>query len=175
MDVNGRQELGWLIPRFLEPGQKLDAAGWVDSSTNTHRIDWQTPDGDDYTLSGDGVNNGQAFAAKLPQRQVLSPKIVPSGTHVWIEVTEDRGRARLSVSDDGPGIEEAEAANIFQRFYRVDGAQASGSGLGLAIARELVRLMGGSLELERTTFAATLPAAAPSVESATKTPATAVS
>ncbi len=99
----------------------------------------------------------------------------PSGTHVWIEVTEDRGRARLSVSDDGPGIDEAEAANIFERFYRVDGAQASGSGLGLAIARELVRLMGGALELERsegrTTFAVTLPAAASSVESATKTPA----
>jgi signal transduction histidine kinase len=90
-------------------------------------------------------------------------------------VTEDRGRARLSVSDDGPGIDEAEAANIFERFYRVDGAQASGSGLGLAIARELVRLMGGALELERsegrTTFAVTLPAAALSVESATKTPA----
>jgi signal transduction histidine kinase len=99
----------------------------------------------------------------------------PSGTHVWIEVTEDRGRARLSVSDDGPGIDEAEAANIFERFYRVDGAQASGSGLGLAIARELVHLMGGALELERsegrTTFAVTLPAAALSVESATKTPA----
>ena len=78
----------------------------------------------------------------------------------WIEVPEDRGRARLSVSDDGPGIDDAEAANIFERFYRVDGAQASGSGLGLAIARELVRLMGGSLELERsegrTAFAVTL-------------------
>ena len=69
-------------------------------------------------------------------------------------------RARLSVSDDGPGIDEAEVANIFERFYRVDGAQASGSGLGLAIARELARLMGGSLELERsdgrTSFAVTL-------------------
>jgi signal transduction histidine kinase len=99
----------------------------------------------------------------------------PGGTHVRIEVKEDRGRARLAVTDDGPGIDEAEVANIFERFYRVDGAQASGSGLGLAIARELARLMGGSLELERsdgrTRFAVTLPAAASSVESATKTPA----
>ena len=96
----------------------------------------------------------------------------PTGTHVRIEVNEDRGRARLAVTDDGPGIDEAEVANIFERFYRVDGAQASGSGLGLAIARELVRLMAGSLELERaggrTRFAVTLPAAAPSVESATE-------
>jgi signal transduction histidine kinase len=98
----------------------------------------------------------------------------PGGTHVRIEVKENRGRARLAVTDDGPGIDEAEVANIFERFYRVDGAQASGSGLGLAIARELARLMGGSLELERsdgrTTFAVALPAAAASVESATKTP-----
>ena len=67
----------------------------------------------------------------------------PTGTHV-----RDRRRRRAracaaAVSDDGPGIDGAEAANVFERFYRVDGAQASGSGLGLAIARELVRLMGG--------------------------------
>jgi signal transduction histidine kinase len=99
----------------------------------------------------------------------------PSGTRVHIEVTEDGGRARLAVSDDGPGIDEAETANIFERFYRVDSAQASGSGLGLAIARELARLMGGSLELERsggrTSFVVTLTAAALSVGATTSTAA----
>jgi two-component system, OmpR family, sensor kinase len=93
----------------------------------------------------------------------------PSGTHVRIDVFEERGHARLTVSDDGPGIDEAEAASIFERFYRIDGAQASGSGLGLAIARELVRLMGGSLELERsdgrTSFVVTLAAAAAPTDS----------
>ena len=92
----------------------------------------------------------------------------PEGTHVRIAVSEERGNARLAVSDDGPGIAEAEAGNIFERFYRLDTAQASGSGLGLAIARELARLMGGSLELEhtngRTSFAVTLPAAARSAD-----------
>jgi len=88
----------------------------------------------------------------------------PDGTHVRIDAVEQRGRARLTISDDGPGIDEAEVSNVFERFYRVDGAQASGSGLGLAIARELVRLMGGSLELDRsagrTAFVVTLAAAA---------------
>ena len=90
----------------------------------------------------------------------------PEGTHVRIAVAEHRGNARLAVSDDGPGVAESEAANIFERFYRLDTTTASGSGLGLAIARELARLMGGSLELERrngrTSFAVTLPAAATS-------------
>ncbi|HEU0303374.1 MAG TPA: ATP-binding protein, partial [Gaiellaceae bacterium] len=88
----------------------------------------------------------------------------PAGTNVRIDVTEERGHARLIVSDDGPGIDEEEAANVFERFYRVDGAQASGSGLGLAIARDLARLMGGTLELDRgagrTSFVLTLAAAA---------------
>jgi signal transduction histidine kinase len=103
----------------------------------------------------------------------------PGGTHVCIDATEDSGRARLAVTDDGPGIDEAEVANVFERFYRVNDAQASGSGLGLAIARELARLMGGSLELDRaggrTTFAVTLPAAAPSIESTTEKAAAAAS
>jgi signal transduction histidine kinase len=94
----------------------------------------------------------------------------PAGTHVRIHTAEDGGNARLTVSDDGPGIADAEVANVFERFYRVDSAQASGSGLGLAIARELVRLMGGSLELDRsngrTAFVVTLAAAAAPAETA---------
>jgi signal transduction histidine kinase len=94
----------------------------------------------------------------------------PAGTHVRIHTADEDGNARLTVSDDGPGIDDAEAANVFERFYRVDGAQASGSGLGLAIARELVRLMGGSLELDRangrTAFVVTLAAAAAPAEPA---------
>ena len=94
----------------------------------------------------------------------------PAGTHVRIDTAEDGGNARLTVSDDGPGIADAEAANVFERFYRVDSTQASGSGLGLAIARELVRLMGGSLELDRsngrTAFVVTLAAAAAPAETA---------
>lgn len=95
----------------------------------------------------------------------------PAGTHVRIAAVEDRATARLTVSDDGPGIAGGEAANVFERFYRVDGTQASGSGLGLAIARELVRLMGGSLELDRsngrTAFVVTLAAAASPVGAGT--------
>src|SRR4051794_20387861 len=83
MDVNARQELGWLIPRVLDAGQRLNATGWADSTVNTHRIDWQTPSGEPYTLQGDGVNNGEGYVAKLPQRQIIKPDKVPSGTHLW--------------------------------------------------------------------------------------------
>jgi len=87
----------------------------------------------------------------------------PPNTRVVVSASHDSRCARLAVTDDGLGIDPAEAAHIFERFYRVDGAQASGSGLGLAIARELARLMGGTLELGSrtgsTTFELTLPVA----------------
>ncbi|QRP64574.1 response regulator [Rhodanobacter sp. FDAARGOS 1247] len=54
-----------------------------------------------------------------------------------------------SVSDTGPGISEASQARLFQRFEQADSPQRRvGSGLGLAICRELVDMMGGSIELE---------------------------
>ena len=82
MDVNAKQELGWLVPRILEPGTTT-VNGWVDSKVNTHRIDWKDASGNPYTLSGPDVNNGEAYVAKLPQRQIIDPADVPSGDHLW--------------------------------------------------------------------------------------------
>ncbi len=72
----------------------------------------------------------------------------PPGTTVRVRAGSSNGGAKLAVEDDGPGISPDHAPHVFERFYRVDGAQASGSGLGLSIARELAELMGGSLELD---------------------------
>jgi signal transduction histidine kinase len=85
----------------------------------------------------------------------------PAGTRVRVRTGSSDGTAQLSVEDDGPGIASEHTLHVFERFYRVDGTQASGSGLGLAIARELAELMGGRLELEsepgRTVFTLSLP------------------
>ena len=60
MDVFGRQELGWVVPRVLEPGQSTQADGFASSKADTHRIDWRTPTGEAYALQGDAVHNGEA-------------------------------------------------------------------------------------------------------------------
>ena len=82
MDAFGKQELGWLVPRVLKPGQ-TKVTGVKDGKTNTHRIDWVQPNGAPYTLTGASVNNGQAYVAKLPGKRLIDPASVPSGTHVW--------------------------------------------------------------------------------------------
>ena len=44
------------------------------------------------------------------------------------------GRAILSVEDEGPGIPEGHAEQVFERFYRAEGGRTSGSGLSTSRA-----------------------------------------
>ena len=84
------------------------------------------------------------------------------GTQVSVASTQEAGEARVSVSDNGPGIPAADLPHVFDRFWRSEGSRQEGSGLGLTIARELVRVHGGRLWVESepssgTTFHFTLP------------------
>ncbi|MFN3198311.1 MAG: ATP-binding protein [Bradymonadia bacterium] len=66
------------------------------------------------------------------------------------EGRHDMVNLRLTVSDTGQGIAEAEQKRIFERFYQgTAGHQRSGgTGLGLTITHTLVNLMGGHITLD---------------------------
>ncbi|HMG30243.1 MAG TPA: ATP-binding protein [Jiangellaceae bacterium] len=56
----------------------------------------------------------------------------------------------MSVTDQGPGIPEAELDRIFERFYRVDPARSratGGTGLGLSIAKHVAASHGGDVSV----------------------------
>ena len=57
------------------------------------------------------------------------------------------GGARLTVSDDGPGIAAGERARVLDRFYRPAGSTQPGSGLGLAIVKTIAAAHGASVTL----------------------------
>jgi signal transduction histidine kinase len=58
------------------------------------------------------------------------------------------GRAEISVSDDGPGISDAEKGKVVERFYRGDSSRGTpGVGLGLSLAQAVAKLHGSTLEL----------------------------
>ena len=58
-------------------------------------------------------------------------------------------RGELTVSDEGPGIAEADLPLIFERFYRASDARTMpGSGLGLSIVRQAAERHGGSVRAE---------------------------
>jgi signal transduction histidine kinase len=70
------------------------------------------------------------------------------GTTLTLAVErEPDGSTLLTARDDGIGVEEAELARLFERFYRADRARASrGTGLGLAIVKHVVTQAGGTVE-----------------------------
>ena len=75
----------------------------------------------------------------------------PDGGRVVARARVERGHVLLEVIDEGPGIPEAEATRVFERFYRADAARSAsegGTGLGLAIARWIVDLHGGDIRVE---------------------------
>jgi two-component system NtrC family sensor kinase len=70
----------------------------------------------------------------------------------------------VSVSDDGPGIDPAQAERIFEPFFTTKTA-GRGTGLGLSICRRIAEAHAGSLEVIATpgagaTFTLRLPAEA---------------
>jgi M6 family metalloprotease-like protein len=87
MTIFSKQELGWVVPEYLQPGDTRTVDDWAEIKRDTGQIHWQRPDGTPYVLStanGDqNIHNGQAYAVKLPGRQVIDPDLVPSGSHVW--------------------------------------------------------------------------------------------
>lgn len=74
-------------------------------------------------------------------------RYIPKGGRVDVEVRATPEAALLSVADNGPGIPPEERASVFNRFYRVAGADIPGSGLGLSIVKQAVELHGGHIEL----------------------------
>jgi two-component system sensor histidine kinase QseC len=74
-------------------------------------------------------------------------KHTPAGTSVRVDVANDAGQVYLSVSDNGPGIPQAELERVSERFYRPLGTQASGSGLGLSIVKRIAEIHDASLRL----------------------------
>lgn len=87
------------------------------------------------------------------------------GTAVRVGVGIDGTNAVLTVADDGPGLQTADAERVFERFYRSDPARdrvTGGIGLGLSIVEAVVTAHDGEVSVETApgkgaTFTVRLP------------------
>jgi heavy metal sensor kinase len=124
-----------------------------------------------FTLTGD--ENIGAQADRLYVRQAVvnilhnAVKFTPAGGSIDARITcHGQSQAQLSITDSGPGISDAHAAKIFDRFYRVDEAREHsdrGAGLGLSIAKWAIQANNGEVGLRSSlgagsTFWIQLPA-----------------
>lgn len=103
---------------------------------------------------------GDADALERAIANLVENALVHGPAHevVRIQVREEAGRARLTVTDQGAGLSAEQAEHAFERFWRAPVADApAGSGLGLAIVRATAERHGGSVSVAGATFALELP------------------
>lgn len=79
-------------------------------------------------------------------------KYSPEGGCIQVRAFRNKEAVHLWVDDSGAGIPSEERDRVFERFYRISGAneKATGSGLGLAIVRRIVELVGATIVLENS-------------------------
>ena len=113
------------------------------------------------------VVQGDAAALRFAVRNILGNaiKYSPSGSAVGVDATLDAGAVRITVSDQGLGIDPADLPYVFKPFFRgrraID-AQVRGTGVGLSVVRHVVEAHGGHVRINSvpnvgTTVSVTLP------------------
>jgi len=108
------------------------------------RIDLGVAAAQPVTVLGDR----DALATLLRNLVDNAVRYTPGGGRVDVSVEDPHGTgARLTVTDNGPGIPREERARVFDRFYRRAGADPPGSGLGLSIVKAIAGKHGASVEL----------------------------
>lgn len=78
-------------------------------------------------------------------------KFSPDQGEVLVSLRREGDHARITVSDQGPGIGEEFRSRLFGRFAQEDGAHQhghAGTGLGLAISKAIVDEHRGTIELD---------------------------
>ena len=76
-------------------------------------------------------------------------KVVLRATRLQSTLAGETARLRFEVEDTGIGMSEAQLARLFQPFEQLGEGRRreGGTGLGLVISRELIRLMGGDVDV----------------------------
>ena len=70
------------------------------------------------------------------------------GARIEVAVAQTPRAATVTVTDNGPGVPEAERSRVFDRFYRLEASRSTpGSGLGLALVAAVARLHGAEVAL----------------------------
>ncbi len=97
-------------------------------------------------VSGDATRLSQALGNLLQNAAKFTSRGGTAQVRLWAD--EALGRARLSIRDDGQGIEPQMLTRLFEPFAQADATLArssGGLGLGLALVKGLVEMHGGEV------------------------------
>jgi two-component system OmpR family sensor kinase len=137
----------------------VDAVSDAHAAGLKHRWQLEVPE-EPVFVSGDPIRLTQVVSNLLANARTHTPE----GTTVTVGVAVHGDNARLTVTDDGPGIDKELVPHIFERFTRGDDSRSPkqrSTGLGLAIVLAIVTAHHGTIEVDsapgRTAFTIRLP------------------
>jgi signal transduction histidine kinase len=115
-----------------------------------------------------GILEGDRELMEYAVYNLMTNAVKYSGpdTEITVRCRTESDRVRLSVQDQGIGMDAKELRQIFQKFYRTKRAEASGekgTGIGLSIVEQIVQHHGGKMEVtsqpgQGSCFTVVLPA-----------------
>jgi signal transduction histidine kinase len=94
-----------------------------------------------------GVVRGDASQLELAIDNLVANALDHGGPNVSVTAWREGERAGVDVTDDGPGISEANLPKVFERFFTT-GRDRQGTGLGLAIVSAVAKAHGGDVTVE---------------------------
>lgn len=96
-------------------------------------------------LKADAIRLGQAINNLVDN----ALKYTPAGGRVQIATRAESGAVVITVTDNGPGVPEAEREAIFRRLYRGDASRSQrGLGLGLSLVKAIVEAHAGTVRVD---------------------------
>lgn len=101
------------------------------------------------TVAARTVTDPDRLAQILANLLANAVRHTATGGRIDVGMARDGATTRITVHDDGAGIDPQDLPHVFQRLYRGDASRryqaGTGSGLGLSISRALARALGGEL------------------------------
>lgn len=131
-----------------------DAVDAARAGTTAAQVDVRVSIDNECVLAADPELLGLVVANLVRNAWQHNPKSAERGAKrvdVKVHLDADGKQARVDVTDDGPGISDADKARIFQEFVRGAHPTTRGTGLGLALCRQIARVHGGDVTLASTT------------------------
>jgi PAS domain S-box-containing protein len=108
----------------------------------------------DSAYAGSVYGDGERLVQVLVNLVTNASKFSPRESEIICRIEQSGSELRFEVIDEGIGISDADAANLFEKFER--GQQsvlqtAPGTGVGLWICKRIVEMHGGSIGAQRRT------------------------
>jgi two-component system osmolarity sensor histidine kinase EnvZ len=88
-------------------------------------------------------------------RNIIDNAIKYTKDHIYIFTKKTKNNIIITVSDDGPGVEDKNLDKIFKPFCRLDSSRnldIIGTGLGLSITKDIINSHGGQILASRSSY-----------------------